>query len=169
MRGAPFRPGCGTLLQLLQFFRKCGEIGHEEVAEFCHSRRQGMQGKPGIPVDATHLDAEPAGRCGLRGSCGVWLSWPLHPVLSFKMFRQSYLGGVMSRKSLTRRSFLRASSAAGLLAATRPLGIAKPVSDGDTEQGAVSANEESKMRPIPSCAWSRPLGNLPKIDLRPEK
>jgi non-lysosomal glucosylceramidase len=78
----------------------------------------------------------------------------------------------MNKKDLTRRSFLRASSAAGLLAATAPLGISKPVSAGDTEQGTIAAAnpaDDSKMWPIPSCAWRRPLGSLPKIELRPEK
>jgi hypothetical protein len=78
----------------------------------------------------------------------------------------------MNKKDLTRRSFLRASSAAGLLVATAPLGIAKPVSAGDTEQGTIAAAnpaDDSKMWPIPSCAWRRLLGSLPKIELRPEK
>ena len=78
----------------------------------------------------------------------------------------------MNKKDFTRRSFLRVSSAAGLLAATGPLGIAQPASAGDKEQGAFAAvkpDDDSAMWPIPSCAWSRPLGSLPKIELRPEK
>ena len=78
----------------------------------------------------------------------------------------------MNKKHSTRRSFLRSSSAAGLLAATGPLRIAKPVSEGDPEQetvAAVNPADDSKMWPIPSCAWRRPLGSLPKIELRPEK
>jgi hypothetical protein len=78
----------------------------------------------------------------------------------------------MNKKDLTRRSFLRASSAAGLLAATAPLGIAKAASAGGPAQGKTAAanpNEDAKMWPIPSCAWSRPLGILPKTELRPEK
>lgn len=78
----------------------------------------------------------------------------------------------MNKKDFTRRSFLRASSTAGLLAATAQLGIAKSVSAGDTEQGTIAAvnpADDSKMWPIPSCAWRRPLGSLPKIELRPEK
>jgi non-lysosomal glucosylceramidase len=78
----------------------------------------------------------------------------------------------VNKKDLTRRSFLRASSAVGLLAATGPLGIAKVASAGDPAQGktgAANPNDDAKMWPIPSCAWSRPLGRLPKIELRPEK
>ena len=78
----------------------------------------------------------------------------------------------MSKKDITRRSFLRASSSAGLLAATGSLGIAKPLPAGDAEQGTIAdviRRDDSKMWPIPSCAWSRPLGSLPKIELRPEK
>src|ERR1035437_2048726 len=78
----------------------------------------------------------------------------------------------MMKSDFTRRSFLRASSAAGLLAATGPLGIARPASAAGADQGApvaVKQNDDAKTWPIPSCAWSRPLGGLPKIEFRPEK
>jgi len=78
----------------------------------------------------------------------------------------------VNKKDFTRRSFLRASSAAGLLAATGPLGISQPAATGEKELGAfetVNPNVDSAMWPIPLCAWSRPLGSLPKIELRPEK
>jgi non-lysosomal glucosylceramidase len=78
----------------------------------------------------------------------------------------------VNKKDLTRRSFLRTSATAGLLAATRSLGIANAASAGDPARGpavAANPNEDAKMWPIPSCAWSRPLGSLPKLELRPEK
>ena len=78
----------------------------------------------------------------------------------------------MNKNDFTRRSFLRASSAAGLLAAAGPLGIADPASAGERAQenpGAANPSDHAKKWPIPSCAWSRPLGSLPKIELRPEK
>src|SRR5271157_307800 len=78
----------------------------------------------------------------------------------------------MNKRDFSRRSFLRASSAGGLLAATGALGIAKPVPAGDAEPGTIASvnpADDSKMWPIPSCAWRRPLGSLPKIELRPEK
>jgi hypothetical protein len=77
----------------------------------------------------------------------------------------------MNKRDITRRSFLRASSSAGLLAATGALGIAKPLSAGDAEQGTIAVvipAYDSKMWSIPSCAWSGPLGSLPKIELRPD-
>jgi hypothetical protein len=77
----------------------------------------------------------------------------------------------MNKRAITRRSFLRASSSAGLLAATGALGIAKPLSAGDAEQGTIAVvipAYDSKMWSIPSCAWSGPLGSLPKIELRPD-
>ncbi len=78
----------------------------------------------------------------------------------------------MNKKAFTRRSFLRASSAAGLVAATGPLGIAEPGLPGEVKQepsAALSRGDDSIRWTIPSCAWSRPLGSLPKIELRPEK
>ena len=43
----------------------------------------------------------------------------------------------MNKRDITRRSFLKAPSSAGLLAATSALGIAKPLPAGDAEQGTV--------------------------------
>ena len=44
----------------------------------------------------------------------------------------------MNKRDITRGSFLRASSAAGLSAATSALGIAKPLPAGDAEQGTIA-------------------------------
>ena len=78
----------------------------------------------------------------------------------------------MNKKGFTRRSFLRASSAAGLVAATGSLGIAEPALPDEVTQGPsadLGRGDDSIRWTIPSCAWSRPLGSLPKIELRPEK
>ena len=78
----------------------------------------------------------------------------------------------MSKKDFTRRSFLRASSAAGLLTAAGSLGIAEPALPNNMKQGAsadLNRSDDSISWPIPSCAWRMPLGSLPKIELRPEK
>ena len=75
-------------------------------------------------------------------------------------------------KEISRRSFLRATSAAGLIAATNPLGMAEPVLTGEEkcEQPLTpNKSEQEKSWPIPSCAWSRSFGVLPKTELRPEK
>ncbi len=78
----------------------------------------------------------------------------------------------MKKQEFSRRNFLRASSAAGLLAAASPLAIAASPSPTTVEPATSpvsgSADDAAKW-PIPSCAWSRPLGALPKIDLVPEK
>src|SRR6266851_3136861 len=73
-------------------------------------------------------------------------------------------------KGLTRRGFLKVSPA-GLLAATVPLEIARPASTGGKEAGSSPhphPSDHASRWPIPSCAWSRPLGSLPKIELRPD-
>ncbi len=78
----------------------------------------------------------------------------------------------MKKQELSRRNFLRASSAAGLLAAAGPLAIADSRSPVDTKDRP-SAGQRTQDNPsagsIPSCAWSRPLGVLPKIELPPDK
>lgn len=73
-------------------------------------------------------------------------------------------------KGLTRRNFLKVSPA-GLLAATVPLEFVRPASTGGQEGGAsahADPSDDASRWPIPSCAWSRALGSLPKIELRPE-
>jgi hypothetical protein len=63
----------------------------------------------------------------------------------------------MNKRDITRRSFLRASSSAGLLAATGALGIAKPLPAGDAEQGTIAVvipAYDSKM-------WSIPFHRVP--------
>lgn len=76
------------------------------------------------------------------------------------------------KNDLSRRGFLRASSAAGLLAAASPLSMAKAALPDSKKQPASTTakpDDEAPGWPIPSCAWSRPFGSLPKINLRPEK
>ncbi len=78
----------------------------------------------------------------------------------------------MNRKGLTRRTFLRASSAAGLVAAANPLAMAKAKGVEESTQrmkASADAGNNSKASIIPGCAWSRPLGSLPAIELLPEK
>jgi uncharacterized protein (DUF608 family) len=79
---------------------------------------------------------------------------------------------MMNKKELTRRNFLRASSVAGLLAAAGPLGIANATVPCETKQGTSGAKrkgEDEKSWLIPSCAWSRPLGDTAKFDMPAEK
>src|ERR1017187_4219108 len=78
----------------------------------------------------------------------------------------------MKEKGFTRRNFLRATSAAGLLAASSPLAIAAsalPDSKKETTSVAKSAGKELSGWQIPPCAWTRPLGALPKVAMMPEK
>jgi len=78
----------------------------------------------------------------------------------------------MKENAFTRRSFLRATSAAGLLAASSPLGFTAPES-ADLKKETASAGKgaagDAAQWPIPPCAWTRPLGALPKLDLRPDR
>jgi non-lysosomal glucosylceramidase len=79
---------------------------------------------------------------------------------------------MMNKKDFSRRNFLRASSAAGLLAAAGPLGIAGSSMAGNVKRTAKApgtTSENGKSWAIPSCVWSRPFGSLPKIDLLPER
>ncbi len=58
------------------------------------------------------------------------------------------------------------------MAAAGPLGIANPVLPGDMKRrtsAAANKSEDSKGWSIPSCAWSSPLGSLPKIVVLAEK
>ena len=78
----------------------------------------------------------------------------------------------MNEKDLTRRTFLRASSAVGLLAAAAPLAIANTGLAGNVKpetKTAKTTGDDSKGWNIPPCAWSRPFGSLPKIELLPDK
>jgi len=78
----------------------------------------------------------------------------------------------MKTKNLTRRNFLRASSAAGLVAATNPiLGAGPSLAAAENQKNSAPSRSHSEMKewPIPACAWNRPLGSLPKIELLPER
>src|ERR1035437_8631754 len=78
----------------------------------------------------------------------------------------------MKEKAFTRRNFLRATSAAGLLAASSPLAIAAsalPDNKKETISAAKGAAGDPPGWSIPSCAWSRPLGALPKLQMMPDK
>lgn len=78
----------------------------------------------------------------------------------------------MNKNELSRRTFLRASSAAGLMAAAGPLALAKSdvnAVPGKATTATKGAGAEGRGWQIPACAWSRPLGSLPKIERVPEK
>lgn len=76
----------------------------------------------------------------------------------------------MKKQSISRRDFIRSSSLAGLsgLESSRSyLGhTAIPDSKTHGEKSSPATNVVSW--PIPTCAWKRPLGSLPKIELAPE-
>ncbi len=76
----------------------------------------------------------------------------------------------MKKENLSRRGFLQLSSAASLLAAAAPLARAGQTSASDAENKKITGTktvDESRAWHIPACAWSRTLGSLPKIALRP--
>lgn len=75
----------------------------------------------------------------------------------------------MKKNELSRRTFLRASSAAGLMAAAGPLALAKSRAATEATAATNDASAEGRVWRIPACAWSRPFGALPKIELAPEK
>lgn len=75
----------------------------------------------------------------------------------------------MKKNELSRRTFLRASSAAGLMAAAGPLALAKSSAATEATAATNDASAEGGVWRIPACAWSRPFGALPKIGLAPEK
>jgi hypothetical protein len=80
----------------------------------------------------------------------------------------------LRKKTITRREFLADSSAAGLLIASDSIS-AQPVA-ADQEK-ALPPLRSTKRKPpsagngsaIPACAWSRPLGKLPKVGMSPEE
>ncbi|MGD0942042.1 MAG: GH116 family glycosyl-hydrolase, partial [Terracidiphilus sp.] len=77
----------------------------------------------------------------------------------------------MKKQELSRRSFLRATSAAGLLAAAAPLGVGESSLAGEARQTTSVAKGPGAVPDkwdIPPCAWSRSLGALPKIELLPQ-
>ena len=77
----------------------------------------------------------------------------------------------MKKRLISRRNFIRNSSLAGLTLAEVPRAAAG--------RPAVSAPQTVAIKPsprtshhawtIPTCAWKRPLGSLPVVDLMPEK
>ena len=76
----------------------------------------------------------------------------------------------MKRQSISRRDFIRNSSLAGLAA----LEVSNP-SVGRVTMDESGTHPEKSLPaaspgfwPIPACAWKRPLGNLPKIELMPQ-
>jgi non-lysosomal glucosylceramidase len=72
---------------------------------------------------------------------------------------------------LTRRGFLRASSAVSLLASACPISLASEAfaKTKNTVAGADAKENEPALWQIPACAWSRPIGVVPKIAMRPER
>src|SRR6201997_5196106 len=77
----------------------------------------------------------------------------------------------MAKRPISRRKFLlHSSGAAGLVLAVGPL-AAMPAQATADAQPKSSAQSQTATRPaqsIPSCAWKRTLGDLPKIALMPE-
>src|SRR6202158_6513304 len=78
----------------------------------------------------------------------------------------------MAKRPISRRKFiLHSSGAAGLMLAGGPL-AAMPTpavaADAQTKSGARSQSATVPAQTIPSCAWKRTLGDLPKIALMPE-
>jgi non-lysosomal glucosylceramidase len=77
----------------------------------------------------------------------------------------------MAKQPISRRKFvLHSSGAAGLMLAGGPLAaMAAPVAaETRTKSGQRSQLPTEQARVIPSCAWKRTLGDLPKIALMPE-
>ena len=77
----------------------------------------------------------------------------------------------MAKWPISRRKFiLHSSSAAGLMLAGGPLAaMSAPVAtETQTESGERAPTPTVRARAIPSCAWKRTLGDLPKIALMPE-
>ncbi len=82
----------------------------------------------------------------------------------------------MSKHEVDRRTFLRTSSAASLLAASAPLVIATQNSSESEAASAAatglppspSAITSADAFAIPSCSWHRPLGSLPKLEMHPD-
>jgi uncharacterized protein (DUF608 family) len=77
----------------------------------------------------------------------------------------------MARRPISRRKFLlNSSGAAGLMLAEGPLAAtaARVVAEAQAKSGERSQTSTERAWAIPSCAWKRSLGNLPKIALMPE-
>jgi len=77
----------------------------------------------------------------------------------------------MAKRPISRRKFiLRSSGAAGLMLAGGPLAAmpAPVAAETRTESGERSQTPTVQAQAIPSCAWKRSLGDLPKIGLRAE-
>jgi hypothetical protein len=77
----------------------------------------------------------------------------------------------MAKRPISRRKFLlHSSGAAGLMLAGGPF-AAMPTpaaADAQTKSGARPQTATLPAQAIPSCAWKRTLGDLPKISLMPE-
>jgi non-lysosomal glucosylceramidase len=75
------------------------------------------------------------------------------------------------RRSISRRDFIRKSSLAGLALAEMPAAAAENLTSPVTTAvaRAVPANGSQGSWAIPPCAWKRPLGVLPRIELTPER
>src|SRR5215831_14439226 len=77
----------------------------------------------------------------------------------------------MAKRPISRRKFLlNSSGAAGLMLAEGPLAAtaARVVAEAQAKSGERSQTSTERAWAIPSCAWKRSLGNLPKISLMPE-
>jgi non-lysosomal glucosylceramidase len=78
----------------------------------------------------------------------------------------------MKKKRMTRREFVTAASGVGLFASGIPsAGFRRAFAQSST--GARSHTHEAQVPTtafnIPACAWSRPLGKLPRVGLSPEE
>ena len=76
----------------------------------------------------------------------------------------------MKKQSISRRDFIRNSSWAGLtgLELSTPSVGHVTIAESETRRDKSMSATRPGLWPVPACAWKRPLGNLPKIELMPE-
>jgi len=77
----------------------------------------------------------------------------------------------MAKRPISRRNFLlQSSGAAGLVLARGPLAPMPTPTAAETQTKSEERSQAATVpaRAIPSCAWKRTLGDLPKISLMPE-
>ena len=76
----------------------------------------------------------------------------------------------MEKEQISRRDFLRGSSVAGLTLMAKPVAgvIRADASNPQNPPRHESLQPAGNTWGIPACAWKRPLGSLPGIDLMPE-
>jgi non-lysosomal glucosylceramidase len=75
----------------------------------------------------------------------------------------------MHKQSISRRDFLRGSSAAGATLVGGTLGPTLVPSASEPQAQPSAGVSARRAWAIPSCAWKRPLGSLPPIELMPDE